>query len=76
MFDGNKYGCDMETHLFLTLQLPLLLVSLIFFFFLSLPVACGILVPQPGIEPRPSAVKMWSINHWTAREFPAPFLLN
>ena len=24
-----------------------------FFFFLSGPVACGILVPQPGIEPRP-----------------------
>ena len=32
--------------------------------------ACGILVPRPGIEPRPSAVKAHSINHWTAREFP------
>ena len=31
--------------------------------------ACGILVPQPGFEPRPLAVKAWSPNHWTAREF-------
>ena len=32
--------------------------------------ACGILVPRPGIEPGPSAVKARSPNHWTAREFP------
>ena len=32
--------------------------------------AYGILVPRSGIEPRPSAVKAWSPNHWTAREFP------
>ena len=32
--------------------------------------ACGILVPRPGIEPGPSAVKAPSPNHWTAREFP------
>ena len=32
-------------------------------------IACGILVPGPGIEPMPSAVKAWSPNHWTAREF-------
>ena len=32
--------------------------------------ACEILVPQPGIEPRPSAVKALSPNPWTAREFP------
>ena len=34
-------------------------------------VACGILVPQPGIEPVPLAMKAWSSNHWTAREFPS-----
>ena len=34
----------------------------------------GILVPQPGIEPRTSAVKAWSPNHWITREFPIPFL--
>ena len=42
--------------------------------FLPRCVASGILVPQPGIEPRPSAVKAWSPNHWTAREFASLFL--
>ena len=32
--------------------------------------ACGILVPQPGIEPVPPAVEVWSLNHWTIREVP------
>ena len=31
--------------------------------------ACGIFVPRPGIEPGPSAVRVQSPNHWTAREF-------
>ena len=30
--------------------------------------ACGTLVPRPGIEPRPKAVKAPSPNHWAARE--------
>ena len=30
----------------------------------------GILVPRPGLEPTPSAVKLPTPNHWTAREFP------
>ena len=29
--------------------------------------ACGILVPQAGIEPVPPAVEARSLNHWTAR---------
>ena len=33
-------------------------------------VACGILVPWPGIESVPPAVEAWSLNHWTAREVP------
>ena len=32
-------------------------------------IAFGILVLQPEIKPRPSAVKPLSLNHWTAREF-------
>ena len=32
--------------------------------------ACGILVPQPGIEPVPPALEVQSLNHWTAREVP------
>ena len=46
-----------------------------FFFFIFIfsfwpcLMACGILVPRPGIEPGPLAVKVWSPNHWTTREF-------
>ena len=32
--------------------------------------ACGILVPPPGIEARALAVRAQSPNHWTARELP------
>ena len=30
--------------------------------------ACGILVPQPGIEPTSLASEAQHLNHWTARE--------
>ena len=30
--------------------------------------ACGILVPQPGIELAPPAFAAWSLNHWTTSE--------
>ena len=32
--------------------------------------ACGILVPWPEVEPVPSIVEVWSLNHWTARDVP------
>ena len=31
--------------------------------------ACGILVPWPGIKPAPPAMEVQSPNHWTTREF-------
>ena len=42
--------------------------------FISWPchVACGILVPQPGIEPMPPEVEGQSLNHWTTMEVPGP----
>ena len=40
------------------------------FFFRSCHVACRILVPQPGIKPRPLEMKVWSPNHCPAREYP------
>ena len=60
--------------------IPDLFFSLLPFFFLFCfglhHLACGILVPWPGTEPRPLAVRTWSPNHWTAREFPIlPLLL-
>ena len=45
----------------------------IYLFWLCLT-ACEILIPRPGIEPGPSAVKVQSPNHWTAREYPATAL--
>ena len=41
-----------------------------FFLFWLRRAACEILVPRPGIEPWPWAVRTPSPNHWTAREFP------
>ena len=45
---------------------------ILFFSFLFWPrcKACGILVPQPGIEPVPPAMEAPRPNHWTAREVP------
>ena len=39
------------------------------FFFWLHHVACEILFPWPGIKPIPLAMKAWSPNHWTGREF-------
>ena len=43
---------------------------LVLFFFWQHCMTCEILVPWPGTEPRPLAVRVWSPNHWAAREFP------
>ena len=48
----------------------LLLAASASFFFFCHP-ACGILVPQPEIEPVTPAVEAWSLNHWATREVPA-----
>ena len=47
-------------------------VLLLFVCLLVLAAPCGLwdLSPRRGIEPRPSAMKAQSPNHWTAREFP------
>ena len=31
------------------------------------------LVPWPGIEPRPPALGVWSLSHWTTRKVPLAF---
>ena len=38
--------------------------------------ACGILVPQSGIELIPPAVEARSLNHWSTREVPLNNILN
>ena len=47
-------------------------ILFIYFFKIFWPhhTACGILVPRPWIEPLCSALGVWSLNHWTAREVP------
>ena len=40
-----------------------------FFFWLYL-MACGLLLPQPGIKLRSLAVRVLSSNHWTTRKLP------
>ena len=34
-------------------------------YFFIVPMACGILVPCPGMESTPPAVQAWNLNHWT-----------
>ena len=51
----------------------LLYKTSLFFFWLH-HAAYGILVPQPGIEPTPPAMEVWSLNHWIAREVPKAWL--
>ena len=61
----------MESTVFLSSIFAIILKTLFFFFFLRLHcVACGLLVPQPGIEPVSPALGAWSANHWTTREVP------
>ena len=45
------------------------LFFLVFFLWLQ-SFSCGILVPLPGIEPRPFVVKALSHNLWTTKDFP------
>ena len=45
-------------------------VKLTFLFFFATFAACGVIIPQPGIEPTLPAPKARSLEHWTAREFP------
>ena len=53
----------------------LLHFCLFFFFFWPHCLAYGMLIPQPGIEPKDfTAVKVSSPNRWTTREFPICFL--
>ena len=42
----------------------------VFCFFWLCSVACGILVPWPGIRPVSPEMEMWNRNHWTTRIVP------
>ena len=55
--------------------IKLILFTYLFFWPWLAACGCGILVPQPGIEPRPSAVRAQSPNYWTTRELPIKLIL-
>lgn len=75
-FSGSSVTCDAVIALMTDGVSVYILVYNIFqflnfnFFFLAKlrQKKNGILVHQPGIEPRPSVVKAQSLNHWTTRE--------
>ena len=50
-----------------SLSFTLVLVSFSFWLHCE---ACGAFVPQPGMEPVPPALAVWSLNHWATREVP------
>ena len=45
-----------------------ILSSTLFFIFWWHYTACGILLPQPGIEPTSRALEAWGLNHWTTKK--------
>ena len=61
----------MSVYMFMYIHICMYIIYIhIWYFFWPPRAACGILVPQLGVGPGPSAVKAPSPNHWTAREFP------
>ena len=76
---GEREFLECESHVLRPKELLLFffffnkhLFLFVLFLFILLPchMACGILVPQEGIKPAAPALKVWSLNHWTAREVP------
>ena len=63
-------GLDNSYLLLLSLDLVESVCTYVFIYIRPRRAACGILVPQPGIEPVPPAMEARSPNHWTTREFP------
>ena len=57
--EGGLLGCERRA-----------VHNLSFLIFWPCIVACGTLVPWPGIELMPPALEAWGLNHWNAREVP------
>ena len=55
--------------------LNLLWYSFCFMFWFYGPKVCGILAPQPGIEPETSDIGRWHLSHWMVKEVPALAIL-
>ena len=59
--------------LFFKLQFPFLFLKLIIITFWPCHMACGILLPWLGIEPKSPALEAQTLNHWTSGEVPPIF---
>ena len=44
------------------------ILFILFFYVFKFFLACGILVPWPGIKPTPPVLEAWNLNHWTTRK--------
>lgn len=56
--------------------LPLAFTLFIYLIFMLWCTACGIVVPQPGMETVPAAVGVQSLNQWINREVPGLYFKN
>ena len=64
---------SISLNFFLLALVPSLCLLLFLFIYLTaLGLSCGMqdIVPWAGIEPSPPALQVWSLSHWTTREFP------
>ena len=55
-------------HLFSNFYFCIFCFNVTLFIYWPCCMACGILVPWPGMEPTPLAVEAWSLNHLTTRK--------
>ena len=71
MANGESFEVHHETHGLRVTEKDsnYKLKKFLFTFIFGHHMACGILVPQPGIKS--SAVKVPSLDHWTIKEFPS-----
>ena len=58
---------------FIEFATALLLFSFFKCFSFLGPKACGILAPQPGIEPSAPCIGRQGLNYWTPREAPVSY---
>ena len=58
----------LQTFLKIFIYLPILLHQVLVVGLQTLSCSLWILVPCPGIEPRPPALEEQSLNHWTTKE--------
>ena len=59
---SNLKGPKKASYRKLYIYIHFIYIYIYFFFLDHAHAACGIFVPQPGIEPRPLVVKAWSLK--------------